>query len=367
MRVVLGLLLCCLLLGCAPTPAPDDSDARVEPDSKAFRYVGRVDSADAGAYVLAGAATYVEFALDAEGTDVLLTAADYNVDSTWAVAEVDGAYVGRYAAHHADTLRLRIEDASAESGAERRVRIFHAAEQLMGRLVFHGTEGGRVSRHAGKPTRRVAFFGDSMSGGAASDISAGPCSTGLSNANAYLAFPARVGRALESDYVVHAASGRGLYTNWNGQDPPLPELLPHLYMDTAAAEPYRLSDFDADLAVVALGTNDLNSAPDLRPEFDPAVFEATYRRFVDTLLAGYPRAALALVGTPMHGGAKNDTLNAIIERVAAYAKTAHPGLTARAVPLEARELHGCPAGPHPSTEDHAAIAAEIVAGIEGML
>ena len=340
----------------------------LDPGDGSFRYVGRVDSADARAYVLAGAASYVEFGLGDEGVEVLLTAADYNVDSTWVVAEVDGEYLGRYAVRHDDTLRLPI-GAREASGADgpRRIRIFHAAEQLMGRLRFHGTAGGDVVAYPERPPRRVAFFGDSMSGGAASDTSAGPCGGGLSNANAYLAFPARVGRALEADYVVHAASGRGLYTNWNGEDPPLPDLLPHLYMDTADANPYRLRDFDADLAVVALGTNDLNSVPELRAEFDPAVFEAAYRRFVDTLHAGFPRASLALVGTPMHGGAANDSLNAIIRRVAAYAKTAHPGLTARAIPLEARELHGCPAGPHPSTGDHAAIAAVVAAGLEGLL
>lgn len=342
-----------------PEASPPDSLA---PDAEVFRYVGRVDSSDAGAYVLAGAASYVEFGLGAGGTTVLLTAADYNVDSTWAVAEVDEQYLGRYAVHHDDTLRLDIAPlASGDDSAVRRVRVFHAAEQLMGRLRFHGTVGGAVQTFENVPTRRVAFFGDSMSGGAASDVSGGPCSSGLSNANAYLAFPARIGRALDADYLVHAASGRGLYTNWNGQDPPLPDLLPHLYMDTADARPYALGDFDADLAVVALGTNDLNSAPDLRAEFDPAVFEASYRRFVDTLHEAYPRAALALIGTPMHGGAKNDTLNAIIARVAAYAKTSYPHLDARAIPLEDRELHGCPAGPHPSLEDHAVIAEEIVA------
>ena len=354
---------------CSEATAPDD-DGRFAPAAAAtFRYVGRVDSSVAEARVLVGAASYVEFGLT--GTDsvsVLLEATDFYVDSTWAVVEVDGRYVGRYAVHSGDTLRLPVTGTSGQADVDtHRVRIFHAAEPLLAQLIFYGTDGDRPVAFRERPTRRVTFFGDSMSAGAASDTSAGPCDRGLSNTNAYLAFPARLGRALEADYVVHAGSGRGLYTNWNGQDPPLPSLLPSLYMDTADARPYRLDDEDPDLALIALGTNDINSAPELRAEFDPAVFEATYREFVDALHAAYPRAALALVGTPMHGGAKNDTLNAIIARVAAYAKTAHPDLRAVAIPLEDRERHGCPAGPHPSTADHAAIAQEILGGLEGLL
>ena len=366
----LALLSCLAVAACSPG-AGDDAAAGaafLPADDAVFRYVGRVDSAPPGHAVLAGAASYVEFAFAGDSAAALVSAAEFNVDSTWVVTEVDGAYRERRAVHARDTLRLVLRAAGAP-GADglHRARVFHAAEQLMGRLLFLGTAGGDVRAWPRRPGRVAVFLGDSMSGGAASDVSAGPCGGGLSNANAYRAFPARVGRALEADYVVHAVSGRGLYTNWNGQDPPLPALLPHLYLDTADATPYRLADVDADLAVVALGTNDLNSAPDLRPAFDPARFEAAYRDLVDTLRAAYPRAALAFVGTPMHGGAENDTLNAIVARVEAYARIAYPGIAARAIPLERRELHGCPAGPHPSVEDHAVIAEEIVAGLSGLL
>ena len=370
----LGVLFL-VLGGCNPgaDPAPpSESDlaaaaaATLAHDAPAFRYVGRVDpGTPAGATALVGAASYVEFEFRGDTLYLGLGAAEKFGGYTWAIVELDGAYAGRHRIERSRDRPLAL--ASPRPREWVRARVHHGAEPLFSHLAFRGARADSLRAPRERPARTVAFFGDSMSSGAASDTTAGPCGREHANANAYLAFPARVGRAVGADYVVHSASGRGLYTNWNGQEPPLPALLPHLYLDTASAKTYDMAADPLDAAVVVLGANDVNHAPELRPAFDSARFERAYLTFVAGLAADYPTLRLLLVDSPMHGGDTGALLGRIIERVAQQARRAHPGMEIATHRVPAEPLHGCPAGPHPSVDDHARIAEGIVGKLRALL
>ena len=340
----------------------------VMPDSDLYMYTGRIDQSNPLATVLAGPASYVEFAFEGDSVTVLLTATNYEAGHTWAAVEVGGEYFGRFRVTAKDTVQLSIPRSESDDSPPYTVRIHHAAEPLFGRLVFLGARG-QVVKPSYSPSDLVIFFGDSMSCGAASDTTSGPCNYGAyhDNTNAYLAFPARVGRAMDAHFIVHAVSGRGLYTNWNGQDPPLPALLPYLYLDTANVMPYDMTADQPLAAVIALGTNDLNSAPELRPEFDSTRFENTYVEFVKTLHEHSPSTAILMSTSVMHAGTKGRLLSRILDRVATRSRSNYPNLKIAKSQLEEMELHGCPAGPHPSTEEHAVIATQLTRDLKALL
>ena len=338
-------------------------------DAPEFRYVGRVDTTDASRPVLAGAASYVEFLAGGDSLFVTLTAkAPSAGDHTFAAVEIAGEYRGRFYVPIGDTtFAFALPGGTTE--AQHRIRVHHAAEALTSRLVFVSARAQTLAAAPAEGRELAVFFGDSMSSGAASDTTYRACGEGEyhDQTNAYLAFPARVGRALDMDYIVHSASGRGLYTNWNGQDPPLPALLPHLYLDTADATPYDMASADPVLAVVALGTNDLNSAPDLRPEFDSVTFRNAYRDLIDAIVQAHPRAAVLLSSSAMQSGPSARSFEGVLRRVVADARRRHPSLDIDATMLGDMELSGCPAGPHPSVEEHAVIAEQLLADARELL
>ena len=340
----------------------------VSAEAEVFTYKGRIDQSNPLAPVLAGPASYVEFAFEGDNITVLLTATNYQVGHTWAAVEVDGEYFGRFRVTAKDTVQLSIPRSESDDSPPHTIRIHHAVEPLFGRLVFLGARG-QVVKPSYSPSDLVIFLGDSMTCGAASDTTSGPCNYGAyhDNTNAYLAFPARVGRAMDAHFIVHAVSGRGLYTNWNGQDPPLPVLLPYLYLDTANAMPYDMTVNQPVAAVVALGTNDLNSAPELRSEFDSTRFENTYVEFVKTLHEHSPSTAILMSTSVMHAGTKERLLSRILDRVATRSRSNYPNLKIAKSQLEEMELHGCPAGPHPSTEEHAVIATQLTRDLKALL
>lgn len=359
-----GLALIALLAACAGPSLT--ADIAFPADDPAYRYVGRVDTAAPREAVLIGGASYVEFAFTGPQAEVYLTATDYGDGWTWAVVDIDGEYRGRHRVEAGDTLALTVYAPPGYSSPFR-VRIHQGGEAMFGRLVFLGASARYVLAAPRQPALTLAFFGDSMSNGAASDTSASPCGRGLDNTNAYLAFPARIGRALDADYVVHAIAGRGLYINWNGQDPPLPRELGYLYLDSTDARPYDMRAVHYDGAVVALGTNDLNEEPALRPTFDSARFERAYAQFIDTLHAQQPDMAILLSTSAMVRDTAGARLARILARTANRARLRYPTLHIDYVRLPDMTLHGCPAGPHPSAEDHAIIAAALAPELQRLM
>ncbi len=354
------ILVACTTNNSEPTSFTDAS-------SDVFRYVGRIDKSSAIAPVLASPASYVEFSFDGNTASISLLASTYGSGHTWAAIEVDGQYLGRYRIESKDTFSLVVSAKELQMQAHK-VRIHHAAEPLFGRLIFLGASG-KLNPTENIGEELIFFFGDSMSCGAASDTTSGPCGYGAhhDNANGYLAFPARVARSLNADFIVHAVSGRGLYTNWNGQDPPLPPLLPHLYLDTANATPYRMADQRPSAAVIALGTNDLNSAPDLRPEFDSLVFAKAGIDFISQLHDWYPDMPILLSTSAMYSNEKGRLLSRTLDRTIIQLREKFPKIRIAKAQLEDMELHGCPAGPHPSVEEHAVIAEQLTAALKKLM
>ena len=331
------------------------------PDAEVFRYVGRVDTAaTAGEAHLIGVASYVEFEFEGDSV-VLAVSSDGGPDGySFATVEIDGAYRGRFEIGEDTVTRLAF---GTSDGGRHRVRLSQASEQWVGALRFLGASAKTLHR---APARRgtVSFFGDSISAGAASDTTGKSCAEEHYGdlANGFLAFPARAARLLDLDYVVHAQSGRGLYVNWNAEDPPLPALLDHLSMDTTDARAYDLSEEDPLLAVIALGTNDINDGDERAgSRFDSSVYAMRYVAFADRLAEAYPRADFVLVTSPMTRGERGALLARSIARARDIIAERHPRREVVIADVTGMPNNGCSSVPHPTVEDQIAIA-ERVAG-----
>ena len=334
--------------------------------SAPYRYMGRVDSAQAGQVDLIGVASYVEFGFTGDSIEVFVSAEGGPAGYSFATVEVDGVYRGRFEIPDGDTTRLSF---SAEGDGHHRLRLSQASEQWVGALIFYGAAAESVTR---SEARRglAAFFGDSISAGAGSDTTGKSCDEEFYGdlANGFLAFPARAARMLELDYVVHAQSGRGLYVNWNAEDPPLPAILGHLSMDTADQRAYDISAEDPVLAVVALGTNDINAGPERSAApFDTVVYESVYDGFIDRLTDAYPRADFVLVTSPMAEEPIASLLTRSIHRVLNNARARHPDREFAIANVNGLPNNGCSNVPHPTIDDQVAIAERVAAAARTVL
>ena len=359
-----------MVLGCLACGTPPDTDATYVPVGSGgapYRYVGRVDSAAATHADLIGVASYVEFAFTGDSVALAFSATDGPDGYSFATVEIDGRYEGRFEVPVGDTTFLGFD--VGDAGGEHVLRLSQASEQWVGALRFYGASA-KTLQHA--PARRglAAFFGDSISAGAASDTTGKSCAEEHYGdlANGFLAFPARAARMLELDYVVHAQSGRGLYVNWNAEDPPLPALLGHLSLDTADARGYDLAAEDPILAVVALGTNDSNGG-EVRADtpFDTVQYEAAYADFLDRLARAYPRADFVLVTSPMAAAPLADLLDRSIARVRDAAAERLPERDFAVANVSGLPNNGCSAVPHPTIDDQIAIAERVAAAAREVL
>ncbi len=368
-RSVLLCLAAVLCSGCRP--AQDTlaaSSITLDASDSTFRYVGRVAETDSGAVDLLGTAAYVEFMFAGDSATLSLSTVGGPGGYSFATVEVDGEYLGRYRIG-VDSIRTIVVAPGALAPGEHRLRLSQASEPWVGHLIFHAASAKTITP-AAERRATVSFFGDSISAGAASDTTGMGCDEALygDQANAFLAFPARTGRLLNLDYVVHAQSGRGLYVNWNAQDPPLPALLDHLAMDTTDTRTYELATEDPVAAVICLGTNDMNAgeARTTTP-FDSTHFTEMYIAFVDRLLAAYPRAGVVLVTSPLSGPPQSLVLERILERVEQRALATHPSLRIAIANVSGYPVNGCSRVPHPSTADQALIAETVAAVVKKLL
>ncbi len=329
---------------------------------EAYRYVGRTGIDSSGAYDLMGSAAYVEFEYTGDSVSLEVATAGGPNGYSFATVEVDGEYLGRFKIPTDTVTSLGFATGSSTPGPHR-LRLSQASEPWVGHLLFYAAAAKTITRAPDREAT-VTFFGDSISAGAGSDTTGVGCDEAHygDQANAFLAFPARAGRLLNVDYVVHAQSGRGLYVNWNAEDPPLPALLDHLSMDTTDTRTYDLTAEDPIAAVVCLGTNDMNGG-EARADtpFDSTHFEQVYVGFVDRLVAAYPRAAIVLVTTPLSGPPQAAVLERILARVKQHANEAHPNVRVGIANVTGYPVSGCSRVPHPNITDQALIAETVAA------
>ena len=317
-----------------------------------------------GGMELIGSASHVGFSFTGKTCEVDMLVPGEAVHN-YVQYELDGVYGKKLRVAGRQTVVIE-----APGVGVHRLWLFKAGEATSGPVLIERVRGESLKALKRPAGPVIEFIGNSITCGAMSDTSESPCAVGdyVDHHNAYYAYGPRAARALGVEYMLSSVSGIGIYRNWNSDGPAMPQVYEKAGLDVSDARLWDFGKVRPAVVCIALGTNDLShgDGKHARLPFDSAVFVSTYIPFVRLVKGKYPSARIALLSSPMVGGADGLLLQRCLRAVKRSIDGLYPSGTRVAVfdfaPMRPR---GC--GYHPSVEDHAVLAQELVPFLKGLL
>lgn len=246
---------------------------------------------------------------------------------------------------------------------EHTIWIYKATEATTGPVFIQKVAGHEIVALKVPDRPVIEFIGNSITCGAQADPSEVPCGMGEyhDQHNAYYAYGPRIGRILNVNFILSSVSGIGIYRTWNTNGPSMPQVYEKSDFLVNGTRSWDFKRYSPRVVSIALGTNDFSDGDGRTPRrpFDSAVFVDGYIRFVELVKSKYPKTQIALLSSPMLNGSKRILLQNCLTAVKAQIDKKYPANKRIALfffpPMSAR---GC--GGHPSIEDHAILATELV-------
>lgn len=272
--------------------------------------------------------------------------------------------------------RIRIDSASGQAiilnagAGNHTVWIYKATEAATGPIFIDKITAKNIKALKNPSFPLIEFIGNSITCGAASDLSEVPCGKGeyYDQHNAYYAYGPRVARALHTNFIISGVSGIGIYRNWNSDGPAMPQVYENADFQQQSSHPWNFSLYDPNIVSIALGTNDFSNGDGIKKRlpFDSAAFVSNYIKFVQLVKSKYPKAQIALLSSAMVNGDRRITLQKCLNAVKANIDLLFKSDKRVALyffkPMQTR---GC--GGHPSVEDHAILAEELIPFFKDLL
>lgn len=334
-------------------PVQDNSFETYPADHELIRYSGRIDLSDPRAPVLISAASMVEIAFSGDSCQILLNKTNPSGERSYVSIELDGAYMGRIMLDQNSSTPYTVKaDTEAK---EHQLKIYKATEAQNGNVIFGGVRAQTLYQLPKSPTKYIEFIGNSITCGMGIDWKEIPCDSGswYDQHNAYWAYGPRVARALDAQFVLSAVSGIGMYRNWNGEGPDMPEVYDNLYLNTENKAKWNPKKHNPDLVSICLGTNDFSDGDGTneRKPFDPRLFVNEYVAFVKRIYKRYPGTQVCLLTSPMVSGEKGKLFLDCLKSVKAKISKDLPDNKEIAIyNFDSVVPHGC--SYHPDKDDH---------------
>lgn len=365
MTHALSLLLCSSLIFQAETYSHDLLAGDTTVHGSSLHVMGRSEANNATLELISSGA---HFGVSFEGRScVLVVSLGAGYGHSYLQYELDGIYQKRLrvSGGSLDTIRI-----NAGPEGEHCLWIFKATEAHTGPIYIHSVRATALKPLPVKTNPIIEFIGNSITCGAAADPSDVPCGTGQyhDQHNAYLSFGARVAREVGAEFVLSSVSGIGIYRNWNSDSPIMPEVYDKADFTANSSRRWDFQRFTPAIVSIALGTNDFSKGDGKRHRdpFDSVVFTNQYVSFIKNIRSRYPDALIVLLNSPMISGKDNEIFIECLKRVKSRVDKAYP----RNKPVNiflVDPMHPAGCSYHPSTDDHAKIAAQLIPHFKALL
>lgn len=183
------------------------------------------------------------------------------------------------------------------------VVFFKRTEGRMGEANFYGIdlfENGRLLPWPDHKRRKIAFIGNSITCGYGVESANKTDAFLPETENAYKSYAGILSRIFDADYQITAHSGLGVIRNYGDTAKisqhmqPMPQRF-NRTMDMQDSLLWDFSKWQADAAIVNLGTNDYSTTP--HP--DAAVFQNGYRNLITDVRSKYGAIPIFCIAGPL--------------------------------------------------------------------
>lgn len=353
-----------LFISCTNETKVERADAR----NAAIGHYGRTLFNEKNELVLIGSASYVEFTFKGDSCTVFLKNHTSPGDYNYVVVEIDDQYIGRLKVEGNVSTPFSIKPTAKQSSHV--LRLFKATESHNGQVLLTGVVADGLNAADHPARKKIEFIGNSITAGMANDTKDIPCGSGkwYDQHNAYWAYGPRVARALNTDFLISAVSGIGIYRNWNSNEPVMPQVFESAYLEVDSTLRRDFSQYNPDLVSICLGTNDFSDGDGKtkRLPFDSAIYINRYVAFIGTIYKHYPATQIVLLTSPMLSQEKALMMLACLEQVKKQSRVKFVGKPGIEI-FEFKPMipKGC--SYHPDIADHEVLANQLAPFLEKFL
>lgn len=295
----------------------------------------------------------VSFFINFEGKSLLLNASSSSNQSYLEVIVDDESTIIKLP-QSLQTIPL----VSNKKSAKHRVEIIHRTETWQGIVTLKQfATDGKFLKPARLPQRKILVLGDSVTSGEAIERVA----TDKKNSNWWnpgLSYGMLIAKQLNAQVHLVSFGGRGLIRSWNNKtdEQNLPDFYQRSIADAAYPASWDHTQYDPDLIIIAIGTNDFSqSIP------DSETFIKAYVNFLTTITNNHKHAQIVLTeGAIVSGERKTTLINYIAEAIKRVNNPRVHRVTASHYPGD--ETDG-----HPTKEQHAAMAKELAPQLQKIM
>ena len=323
-----------------------------KPDNSKIQYVGRVDFSNRQMPRIWAPGVYITARFKGSKCEILINDEDGGNNHNYLEIIIDNE--NPYRIELANKINV-IKLPDTLSSTEHTVIICKDTESNIGYIDFVGFRCGKLLSLPSKPTRKIEYFGDSITSGTGMDLSVIPCGKGqwYDQHNAYMSYGALTSRNLNAQWQLTALARVGLVHSCCNMNVLMPQIYDKVFLrnDTIA---WNFRDYQPDVVTICLGQND-------GPKQDSAFFCSTYVNFIKAIRQHYPKADIICLSSPMG----DNTLTPVLKRyLTAITASMNAGGDKKVYKyFFAKQYHnGC--GGHPDLADHKLIADELTGYIK---
>lgn len=170
--------------------------------------------------------------------------------------------------------------------------ICKGTEAGIGYVEFVGIRCKKLLNPQPLPTRKIEFYGNSITCGAGSDLSEIPCDKAewYDQNNAFLSYGSITSRTLNAQWMLSSVSGIGLVHSCCNMDIVMPDVFDKINMRSNQVS-WDFSRYQPDVVTIALGQNDGIQ--------DSAFFCSKYVEFLRSMRSKYPSSTFVCLTSPM--------------------------------------------------------------------